>query len=147
VDPVTGAAKAAEVLRPGGRLAIFGHVLEPPDDIATAFADAYGRVVPDSPFSGSGRRPLEVYQAGYARIAETLADAGALTEVEQWSFDWSMRFTREQWLSLLPTTGGLTRLSAGPLAEILDAVGAAIDRHGGAFTMDSTTLATTCVRG
>src|SRR5664280_1144303 len=30
VDPAVGAAKAAEVLRPNGRLAIFGHAYEPP---------------------------------------------------------------------------------------------------------------------
>src|SRR6185437_13427113 len=31
VDPVAGVAKAAPVLRPGGRLAVFGHVFEPPE--------------------------------------------------------------------------------------------------------------------
>src|SRR5580704_2397361 len=30
IDPFTGAAKATQVLRPGGRLAIFSHVYEPP---------------------------------------------------------------------------------------------------------------------
>ena len=36
VDPVAGAAKAARVLRPGGRLAAFWHVFEPPQDVAEA---------------------------------------------------------------------------------------------------------------
>ncbi|MER6980061.1 class I SAM-dependent methyltransferase, partial [Streptomyces carpinensis] len=38
VDPVAGAVKAARVLRPGGRLAIFGHVYEPPVEVADPFA-------------------------------------------------------------------------------------------------------------
>src|SRR5215207_2057816 len=52
VDPVAGAAKAASVLRPGGRLALFGHVFEPPAEVAEPFAAAYRRAVPDSPFNG-----------------------------------------------------------------------------------------------
>ena len=40
VDPVAGAAKAAQVLRPSGRLAIFGHVYEPPVEVAKPFAAA-----------------------------------------------------------------------------------------------------------
>src|SRR5271170_7009633 len=51
VDPVAGAAKAARVLRPGGRLAAFWHVFEPPQDVAEAVAAVYRRVVPESPFN------------------------------------------------------------------------------------------------
>ena len=59
VDPVAGAVKAAQVLRPGGRLAIFGHVFEPPAEVAEPFAAAYRRAAPDSPFSDQpARRPL-----------------------------------------------------------------------------------------
>ncbi|MEU1547043.1 class I SAM-dependent methyltransferase [Nocardia sp. NPDC005745] len=147
VDPVTGAAKAAAVLRPGGRLTIFGHVYEPPAEVAEPFAAAYRRVAPDSPFSGQpARRPLELYQAGYAKFADQIRETGQFGDPEQWRFDWQQSYTRDQWLELLPTTGSLTRLRDDPLAEILDAVGAAIDSLGGSFTMDYTTLAATAVR-
>ncbi|MEU9556415.1 class I SAM-dependent methyltransferase [Streptomyces fumanus] len=43
VDPVAGADKAAEVLRPGGRRAVLGHVYEPPAVIAEPFAAACRR--------------------------------------------------------------------------------------------------------
>ncbi|MGW2955981.1 class I SAM-dependent methyltransferase [Streptomyces eurythermus] len=147
VDPVTGAVKAAEVLRPRGRLAIFGHVFEPPAEVAEPFAAAYRRVAPDSPFAGRpARRPLETYRAGYAKIADTIRETERFGEPEQWRFDWERSYTRDQWLDLLPTTGGLTRLDSGRLAEILGAVGNAIDALGGSFTMHYTTLATTAVR-
>jgi len=55
VDPVAGAAKAARVLRPGGRLALFWHVFQPPAELARASAEVYHRVVPDSPFDLRGR--------------------------------------------------------------------------------------------
>src|SRR5215468_3569807 len=41
VDPVAGAAKAAQVLRPGGRLAVFWNAFEPPPDLGAEFAGVY----------------------------------------------------------------------------------------------------------
>lgn len=64
VEPAAGAAKAAQVLRPGGLVVIFGHVFEPPAEVAEAFAAAFRRVVPDSPFNREPpRRSLDLYQA------------------------------------------------------------------------------------
>ena len=147
VDPDTGATQAARVLCPGGRLAIFGHVYEPPAEIAEPFAVAYRRVVPDSPFSvRPAPRPLAPHQAAYAGFADRIRDTRRFEEPEQWRFDWEQPYTRDQWLELLPTTGGLTRLRPEQLAQILGAVGAAIDTLGGGFTMRYTTLATTAVR-
>lgn len=147
VDPIAGATKAAQVLRPNGRLAIFGHVFEPPAEVAEAFAAAYRRVAPESPFSSQpARRPLEVYQAGYAKIADTIRETEQFNDPEQWRFDWEQSYTRDAWLDLLPTTGSLTRFEPDQLAEILRAVGQAIDEAGGHFLMSFTTLATTAVR-
>jgi SAM-dependent methyltransferase len=147
VDPVAGAVQAARVLRPRGRLAIFGHVYEPPTEVAEPFAAAYRRVAPDSPLNGRpARRPLDLYQAAYAQLADKVRETERFTDVDQWRFDWEQSYTRDQWLDLLPTTGGLTQLRADQLAEVLDAVGSAIDSLGGRFTMHYTTLAATAVR-
>lgn len=147
VDPVTGTAKAARVLRPGGRLAIFGHVYEPPAEVAEPFAAAYRRAAPDSPLNGRpARRPLSLHQAAYTKIADRIRETGRFNGPEQWRFDWERSYTRDQWLDLLPTTGGLTQLRPDQLAEILAAVGDAIDSLGGRFTMHYTTLATTAER-
>ena len=147
VDPVAGAVKAAQVLRPGGRLALFGHVFEPPAEVAEPFAAAYQRAVPDSPFGGQpARRPLELYQVAYAKLADKIRETDQFSDPEQWRFDWQQSYTRDQWLALLPTTGGLTQLPPDKTADILNAVGKAIDTLGGHFTMQYTTLATTAVR-
>ncbi|MFD6284812.1 class I SAM-dependent methyltransferase [Streptomyces sp. NPDC060205] len=147
VQPVAGVVKAARVLRPGGRLAIFGHVYEPPAEVAEPFAAAYRKVAPDSPFTGQpARRPIDFYQSGYAKFADAIRETGQFDAPEQWRYDWEHPYTRDQWLDLLPTTGGLTRLRPDQLARILDAVGAAIDALGGSFTMNYTTLATTAAR-
>ncbi|MFD9889575.1 class I SAM-dependent methyltransferase [Amycolatopsis sp. NPDC059027] len=153
VDPVAGAAKAARVLRPGGRLAVFGHVYDPPPEILAAYNEACRRVAPESvmapPPSGSDQSPrtgLEVYQAMFASAADGFRRAGGFGEPEQWRFDWERPYTRAEWLDLLPTTGGLTRLEPEKQAEVLAEVGAAIDALGGGFTMQYATLAATAAR-
>lgn len=144
VDPAAGASRAARVLRPGGRLAVFGHVYEPPPEVAEPFAAAFRHAVPDSPLSAQpARRPLDAYQALYATFGDAVRDTGAFDAPEHWRYDWQRTYTRDEWLALLPTTGGLTRLTSSQLSVILSAVGTAIDALGGAFTMPFTTLATT----
>lgn len=147
VDPAMGPSKAAGVLRPGGRLAVFGHVFEPPPEVASAFATVFARVVPDSPFAGQQPgQALALYQAMFTKFAEAIRGTGAFCEPEQWQYDREQSYIRQEWLDLLPTTGGLTRLSPDKLAEVLAGVGAAIDSIGGSFTMTLTTLATSAAR-
>jgi SAM-dependent methyltransferase len=151
VDPAAGAAKAARVLRPGGRLTVFGHAYEPPPEVAEPFAAAFRRAVPDSPFASQpasqpAARPLARYREMYGAFAAAMTRAAPFAGPEQHAYDWSRRYTRDEWLALLPTTGALTRLPAARLAGILDAVGAAIDALGGGFTMRYTTFAASAVR-
>jgi SAM-dependent methyltransferase len=81
VDPVTGAVKAAQVLRPGGVLAPFGSVYELPT------AAAYQRLVPDAPVRPPASM-LDGYQALYARAADWIRAAGGFGEPEIWRYDW-----------------------------------------------------------
>lgn len=159
VDPVAGAAKAAEVLRPGGVLAPFHHASLTPPELAdaagmalpawtTRSAAAYQQAAPDSPFDRGGRRisPLGLYQPLFDRMADGMRQTGSFSESDQWLFKWERTYLREEWLTLLPTQGALATLSPDKLSEVLDAVGAVIDRMGGKFTMPYATVAVTAVR-
>jgi SAM-dependent methyltransferase len=111
VDPVAGAAKAARVLRPGGRIALFWYVFQPPPELAEAFADVYHRAVPNSPFARPGTsRPilptLEAYSAFFTRAADGIGQASAFGAAEQWRFDWDRSYTRDEWLDQVPSFGG-----------------------------------------
>jgi SAM-dependent methyltransferase len=144
VDPLAGASKAAHVLRPGGRLAPFHHVFQPPPEVTAASAEVYRRVVPDSAFDfGARKSALDLYQPLFAKIADGIREAGGFGEPEQWRFDWECTYTRDQWLDQLPTLGALTQLPPDKLAQVLEGVGAAIDAMGGSFTMRYTTVAVT----
>ncbi|WP_067691912.1 class I SAM-dependent methyltransferase [Nocardia jejuensis] len=147
VDPLAGAAKAARVLRPGGLLAPFWHVFQLPQEISAAFTTAYTRVAPDSPFrlqpAGS---TLEMYQALFDKAADSICAAGAFDTPAQWRYDWEHTYTRAEWLDQIPTHGPLNDLPPGDLAEVLDAVGEAIDNLGGAFRLPYSTIAVTARR-
>jgi SAM-dependent methyltransferase len=147
VDPVVGAAKAAQALRPGGLLAPFWHVFQLPSDMAKAFAAVYQRVVPDSPFNMNPTgQALDAYQALFTRAAGGIRDVGGFSDPAQWRFDWEQSYTRDEWLDQLPTSGALTQLPSEKLAEVLEGVGAAIDAMGGSFTTPYTTVVVTAAR-
>ncbi|WP_030609881.1 class I SAM-dependent methyltransferase [Streptomyces fulvoviolaceus] len=149
IDPVAGAAKAAQVLRPGGLLAPFWHVFQIPPEITLAVADVCERVMPGSPFDfrALAERPaVDTYQAGLAKVVVGIREAGGFGESEQWRYDWECTYTREQWLDQMPTQGAFTRLPPDKLQEVLDGAGAAVDAMGGSFTTTHSTLAVAAKR-
>jgi SAM-dependent methyltransferase len=142
VDPERGAAAAVRVLRPGGRFAAFWNVIQPPPELAAAFAAVYARVLPDLPYLSSGTSALAVYERGLGQVAEHLRAAG-FAEPEQWRADHDVRYTRDEWLDVVPSHGGVGLLPPDTLAELLAGLGAAVDAAGGAFTMNYAAVAIT----
>jgi SAM-dependent methyltransferase len=147
VDPAAGVAKAAAVLRPGGRLAVFWNAFDPPKDLREAFGEVFRRALPDSPFTSFLARPaVDAYRVLCERVADALRQAGAFGEPEEWLSYWDRPYTRDEWLDLVPTTGGFTRNPEAIQRQLLDGLGAAVDAAGGTFTMSFTTIAATAAR-
>jgi SAM-dependent methyltransferase len=146
VDPVAGATKAAGVLRPGGRVAVFWNAMELPPDIRDAFSEAFRQAVADSSFRVDTAGGQSGYPAFFAKAADGMRQAGAFGEPEEWHVDWERTYTRDEWLEMVPTAGGFNRLPPASLAEALDHIGAAIDAAGGRFTMRYDAVAVTATR-
>ena len=149
VDPAAGAARAARVLRPGGRLAAFWNVGQPPPRAREAFAAVYDRVVPDSLAARGYRRQwsaVEAYETPLTTASDGIRQSGAFGAPEQWLFEWEQVYTRETWLDQLPTQGDHTRFAPAELAEVLTGIGAAVDAMGGSFTMQYTAVVLTAAR-
>ncbi|RIQ19574.1 class I SAM-dependent methyltransferase [Jiangella rhizosphaerae] len=144
IDPAGGAAKAAGLLRPGGRIALFWNAGDPAPEIAAAFGEVYRRVdtgLPFTPWAG-GLSAVEGYEQGIlARAADGIRETGAFTEPRRLRLDWQATVTREAWLDQVPTAGGHHRIPADRLATLLDGLGNVIDDHGGSFTMNYATIA------
>ncbi|GHH40011.1 class I SAM-dependent methyltransferase [Lentzea cavernae] len=148
VDPVAGAAKAARVLRPGGVLAPFGNVHALPPAVAEALATTYRRLAPGSPLAvGRSEVPVrDAYRGLYARAADGIREAGGFDEPVLWRHDWERTYSRDELLDLVPTSGGLTTLPPDRLAEVLAAIGAAVDEMDGTVTLPYATWGLTAVR-
>ncbi|GAA3522980.1 class I SAM-dependent methyltransferase [Amycolatopsis ultiminotia] len=149
IDPVAGAAKAARVLRPGGVLAPFGHVSELPPTVAEAHATALQRVAPDSPVGfnrRSGASILDAYRGLYARAADGIREVGGFDEPVLFRYDRERTYSRDELLDGIPTSGGLTSLASDQVAEVLAAVGAAVDELGGIVTMPYATWGLIAIR-
>ncbi|MET8014029.1 class I SAM-dependent methyltransferase [Streptomyces sp. NPDC005271] len=148
IDPVAGAAKAAQVLRPAGRLAAFWNAFQLPPEVAEAVSVVCRRVMPDAPFAFQAmpKRALGGYEVLFGRAADGIRELGGFSDPEQWRFDWEWSYTRDAWLDQMPTQGAFTRLPPDKLAAVLEGVGAAVDAMGGSFTMRYTTVVVTAVR-
>jgi SAM-dependent methyltransferase len=142
IDPAAGAIKAASVLRPGGRLALFWNAFEPAPELRQAFGEVQTRVLPGTPNVWAFPGPIA---DGYARMVGTAAAGldrtGAFGEVEQWRFEWDHVYTTETWLDVLPTYGGMGKLvPPDRLRAVLAGNAEAVDAGGGSFVMHYTTV-------
>lgn len=149
VDPVAGPAKAASVLREHGLLSPFGTVHELPATVADALAEAFRRAMPDSPFalpSRSNGSILDAYEGLYVRAADGIRQAGGFDEPEIWRYDRVRSLGRDAVLDLVSTSGGMTNLAPAAIAEVLTAVGAAIDELGGTVSVAYATWGVTARR-
>lgn len=143
IDPLAGARKAAEALRPGGRLAVFWNAFEFPPELGEALSAVYARELPDLPLARGMFLGREAYAAQLAKASGGIRGAGAFGEPEEWQLGWDRRYTRDEWLDLVPTAGGINLLPPEQLGTLLAAVGEAIDAAGGSFTMHYATVTVT----
>jgi SAM-dependent methyltransferase len=147
VDPVAGAAKAAEVLGDKGRLAVFWNAFLFPPDVAEAFAAIYQRELPDTPYFRGEAGGVGAYSTFFAKTVDGIRQAGSFAEPEQWQFDWKRSYTRDEWVDAVPTAGGFNRLPPQRLVALLEGIGDAIDHMGGGFTMGYAAVVVTAARG
>jgi SAM-dependent methyltransferase len=146
IDPVAGAAKAAEVLRPGGRLALFWNVFEPSADVREAFADVHHHVLPGASLNPWRKPSLDAYSAVLSPATDGIGQTGAFSVPEQWRFPWERDYTRDEWLDQLGTSGIAGQLPSETLSDLLTRTGAVIDALGGSFTMPYVTVVVTTTR-
>ena len=143
IDPVAGAAKAAQALPPGGLLAPMWHVFALPAEVGEALIAVYRRVVPEAPFAAPTQQGLAGYQPLLTQAADGMRESGAFEEPQQWHIDWRHTYTRDEWLDHLLTTGGMTFLPPEKRDEIRAGVGSVLDTS---VTVDITSVTVTATR-
>ncbi len=132
IDPLAGAHKAASVLEPGGRLALFWNFGRQPPAVAELFDPIYERLAP-------GLEGYSVLLGGQDARADTatagIAAAGQFEDAEASTYGWRQTHTTAEWLEILQTHSDHQTLPAERRERLLEAIGGAIDSLGGSFEM------------
>jgi SAM-dependent methyltransferase len=130
VDPKVRFAKAARVLRPGGVLALFGHVpLPDPGPLRQQIDRAYAECAPSLAAREPGSAPAAI------PLAEEFAAAQGFGEVVSFDVPWLRHWSAADYLGMLRTQSNHALLPASELDALLSQLGAAIDAHGGFATV------------
>jgi SAM-dependent methyltransferase len=145
IDPLTGAVKAASVLRPRGRIALFWNAFQPPTDLAQAFSDVHHQLLSGRIASMWDRPAIEGY-AAMARVAgDGMGTSGLFEDSQEWRDEWETIYSRDDWCEQLSTFGGHSRLTPVQHGGLAAGIGAAIDAVGGSFTMRYITVCVTAL--
>ena len=148
LDLPVSTAKAASLLRPGGRLCLIWSAGCHPDDLADALAEVYARSFPTVGSAGFGyaaSRPAD-RRTGLTSVFEAIAAVPEFgTATENW-FPWAREYDRNQWLDLLLSRSDHVALDSAVRERLFEAIGAAIDDHGGSFVMSFETGLITATR-
>ena len=129
VDPGRGPAKAAQVLRPGGRIGLFWNQAHHDPLVRPALDAAYTRYAPDLAHSSVllGQRPTSLYES----VAEALNDSGAFGPVSVLTFDHQIVYSSLEWIDLARTHSDHHTLPPDQLDALLGDIVTEVDRVGG----------------
>ena len=140
IDPHAGARKAAEVLRPGGRLAVVWNLLAHEPPMRAAFDEVYERHMPGP--TRSVVLGLDAADEGLPGVDEV----GAFGPQSVRKDVWEQVYSTAEWVDQLPTHSDHRLLPPERLRALVDAVGEAIDANGGRLTVTYTTLCISATR-
>ena len=130
VDPEIGFRKAADALRPGGALAMFGHVPGLPDEpVRSAFLRIYDRFLPgafDAPSPEAAYRPDGMFPGLYAA-------SGLFEAPTHRAYAWTWRLDPRTLGRYLRTDSSYHVLPESPRFALFDALSDAIAELGGVF--------------
>lgn len=133
VDPQVGPPKAAELLRSGGRIALFWNRGTPPRQLTRMLDDIYARHAPevDTRSVLLGNLPDDTFASAVSALEAT----GVFREVRLSSFDQKREYTTGTWLDELPTHSNHRNVEPHRLEALLKAHEDVVDRLGGRFVM------------
>jgi SAM-dependent methyltransferase len=143
VDPTAGPAKAAAVLREGGRFAAFWNRISHGDEVRTALERAYQAQAPelvkDSVALGTLRFEGGAHLDGFAATR-------AFTDPQLREYRWELPYSRDEWLELLETHSDHLLLEPARRERLMAAVAEAIDQLGGSIVVEYHTAMVTATR-
>jgi SAM-dependent methyltransferase len=132
VDPKVGPAKAAALLRGGGRLAVFWNVATHDPQAKAVLDQAYARY---AVALQKGYVPIGMTRAEDSAHIAAIAATGLFETAELRAYAWERRYSAGEWLDQLGTHSDHLLLPPAQFAALTEAVGAAIEELGGELTV------------
>lgn len=140
ITPEVRYVKAAQVLAPGGAIALFWHRVQwQGERLRDELEDLYQRIAPDLLAQRPSFPGLDPARPGEAVEAEVLR-TGLFRDVITRTYPWSAAFTADTYAGLLQTQSGHRMLAEDRRAELLDGVRDIIAAHGGQIEIPHGTL-------
>jgi SAM-dependent methyltransferase len=141
VDPERGPRKAAEVLEPGGRLALFWNLRERPvEEVARALEALYSQHAPE--LAGAAMAigaPIEA--RGLESHLDVVASTERFEDCEVRHYRWTHRYDPASWRALLASQSDHHLLPDDRRQRLLDAAAEVIEAFGGLLEVSYVTLA------
>jgi len=138
IEPAAGPRRAAGLLRPRGRLAVFWNLGDPPARVRAVLDPIYDRLEPalghGTQTAGAPRR-----QAAESAV-EGIAGSGCFEPARICTFPWSRPYDAESWVALLATHSDHQTLTPARREALLGAIGAALRGLGDSFEMPYETV-------
>jgi SAM-dependent methyltransferase len=128
VDPHLGMAKAAGILGPSGRLALFWNQGAYPVEMQPEVEELYKRYAPRIDRSSTVLGSPIIDRIAQQRVAMTIERGFGDPEVR--SFPWERTLTSEQWLDTICTHSDHRALPSDQLAALLSALRTMVDANG-----------------
>jgi SAM-dependent methyltransferase len=136
VDPDVGSAKAAAVLDPNGRIALFWNVGHLATELKERLDEVYARLAPGVASSTL----LSNRDDRFEITAHALRSTRAFSDIVVKDFAQTTGYTTKQWLDQLPSHSDHRLLPPEQRHLLLEAVGEVIDDEGGRFVMNYDTV-------
>ena len=144
VDPRAGADKAAEVLSPGGRLALFWNSGRLPDALAERLDEVYARLCEPAVEDIATRRRA-IYERGRA-VLQRFAEHAAFGDPELRQYEWSHTYAMREWVDQLSTHSDHATLPEAVRRELLASVAAVVEEQGGQVAVEYRVYCVTALR-
>ena len=140
LDRAAALAKIVDVLPPGGRLGVFWNAGGREDDLTLALRDVYERVA-----ANAVREPM--LPGGFSPdVRHDVETDGRFRAIESSRYEWERRYKRDEWIAAASTFGDVIALPPEQRDDLLAAVGATIDVHGGVRHVHLVSSLVTAVR-
>jgi SAM-dependent methyltransferase len=143
LDLPIATAKAASVLRPGGRLGLIWNAGCQPDDLADALEGVYESVVPPGGhrlFRGYAADRLSDFRTGLGSEIDAISAVPDFSAPREKWFPWTQTYQRDEWLAQLLSRSDHAALESAVRDSLFEGIGAAIDDYGGSFVMTFETI-------